>query len=292
MIHTVDELRNLIHQHKLERWEEKIVSLAKPAIAIQKQLTRNEHDIPIGASKLGGSPDLPQGVDWSFCEGKALTFMAQFKLSEVASFDVETFLPERGMLYFFYEVEETHWEAPTISDGWKIIYVEDENTPLFRIPHPIQQGKRRTIQALPCYQVKYVPCLSLPMIFGSNKKYDFEFNDDEGEAYCEMADDWRESDHHLGGHPLQIQHDVEWEVVIMKHHIRAKQDEDYQWRYRDEEVAFIQREMKNWQFLFQIDSDDDLEVTWGDAGTLYVCIPKGSLRERKFEDCWTVLQCS
>src|SRR6188472_2057982 len=101
MIHTIDELRELIHQHQLERWEEKIISLAKPAIAIQKQLIRNEDDIPLGASKIGGNPDLPQGVEWSFYQDKPLTFIAQFKLSEIAPFDVEKILPERGMLYFF-----------------------------------------------------------------------------------------------------------------------------------------------------------------------------------------------
>jgi uncharacterized protein YwqG len=293
MIQTVDELREQLRQHKLARWEEKLVPLAKPAIAIQKQLIRDENDIPLGTSKFGGNPDLPQGVEWSFCEGKALTFMAQFKLSDVAPFDVEKILPERGMLYFFYEAEETHWEANNIADGWKIIYVEDESTPLFRTPHPIQQGKRRTIQALPHFQITYTPYLNLPIIFKPDEKdFGVDFTDDEQESYWEITDYWREPDHHFGGNPKRIQHYIEWELVLMKHHIRAKQGEDHQWRYRDEEIAFIEREMKNWQFLFQIDTDDSLDIMWGDAGTLYICIPKESLKQRKFEDCWTVMQCS
>jgi uncharacterized protein YwqG len=165
MIQTVDELRDLIHQHNLDRWEEKIVALAKPAIAIQKQLTRDEEEIPIGASKIGGSPDLPQDVSWFYDHGKILTFIAQFKLSEVATYDVEKILPERGMLYFFIDADEVPWGEADQQDGWKVLYIADENTPLFRIPHPIQKGEWRTIQALPCYPVTFVPYISLPTIF-------------------------------------------------------------------------------------------------------------------------------
>ncbi|MEX1098235.1 MAG: DUF1963 domain-containing protein [Planctomycetales bacterium] len=46
-----------------------------------------------------------------------------------------------------------------------------------------------------------------------------------------------------------------------------------------------------WQLLLQIDSDERLDLEWGDAGRIYVLIPTGSLKARRFEDCWVVMQC-
>ncbi|MEM6527112.1 MAG: DUF1963 domain-containing protein, partial [Chloroflexota bacterium] len=54
----------------------------------------------------------------------------------------------------------------------------------------------------------------------------------------------------------------------------------------------IEAEVPNWQILFQIYSDDDLDMMWGDSGILYVCIPIDSLKNRKFDDSWTIMQCS
>ena len=49
--------------------------------------------------------------------------------------------------------------------------------------------------------------------------------------------------------------------------------------------------VQQWQLLLQIDTDDDLDLMWGDVGKLYVLIPSESLRDRRFGDSWIVLQC-
>jgi uncharacterized protein YwqG len=38
------------------------------------------------------------------------------------------------------------------------------------------------------------------------------------------------------------------------------------------------------QLLFQIDTDDSLNVLWGDVGIIYITIPKTSLVAKRFQD--------
>lgn len=64
-------------------------------------------DIPVGASKRGGSPDMPPGL--AYPEGGELAFAMQINLAELSNqcnaHNLATFLPESGMLYLFIDEE-------------------------------------------------------------------------------------------------------------------------------------------------------------------------------------------
>ena len=51
------------------------------------------------------------------------------------------------------------------------------------------------------------------------------------------------------------------------------------------------REPTGWRLLLQVDSDDEMEMMWGDCGMLYYCIRDEDLRARRFDDVWLVSQC-
>ena len=75
--------------------------------------------IPIGTSKVGGSPDLPKG--WKHPadpNGNFYLFHAQINCEELAPY--QNYLPRKGMLYFFVSDEE-YVEKPLV------LYSEDEN---------------------------------------------------------------------------------------------------------------------------------------------------------------------
>jgi uncharacterized protein YwqG len=307
MFKDVDELRAQIRAFKLQRLEEKIVSLAKPAI-FMKRTKVLQHSFPPGASRLGGLPDLPADFQWQYFEGRPLTFIGQFKLSEIVPHDADGILPQHGILYFFFEADDVPWGELEHQGAWQVFYLEDENTPLVRTPHPTYPGTWRTIDALPVHRVSFEQVLSLPTIhYPDQAKYGIEYinlpgteqpdpldHPTEHYAYFDLRHSgYPEPRHFWLGHPSLIQGDVEGDIVSTYLRFPPPKDANpYFYRYTDEQIAQIEMEMKKWQFLFQIDSDDGLDVMWGDVGTLYICIPKTSLAARRFEDCWTIMQCS
>ena len=98
-----EEIRTGLHQRGLGRLGDGILALAAPTIWVHVRPAA-EAAIPIGASKMGGQPDLPAGVEWpAWHEPRA--FLAQFNLAEVAPYDAEGVLPSSGLLSFFYETD-------------------------------------------------------------------------------------------------------------------------------------------------------------------------------------------
>ncbi|HEX3053605.1 MAG TPA: DUF1963 domain-containing protein, partial [Aggregatilineaceae bacterium] len=154
MFKTTEELRSGIRAFKLERLEADIMRLARPAIDMIHTRVA-EAVLPLGASKFGGSPDLPPGFQWPH----PLSFMGQFKLSELARHDPAGLLPTQGLLYFFYEASAALWTQDP--GGWKLVYVADEHTPLVRTP---AAGR-----LLPAHRIEYAFGYTLPIIFWSEQ---------------------------------------------------------------------------------------------------------------------------
>src|SRR6185295_11046699 len=77
-------------------------SLLRPCISIK---TQRVSETIVGSTKMGGLPDLPQGMGWPLVAGEPLSFVGQFRLSDVMKFDESEMLPPAGMLYFFYDVD-------------------------------------------------------------------------------------------------------------------------------------------------------------------------------------------
>jgi uncharacterized protein YwqG len=74
----------------------------------------NSRKLSIGTSKLGGKPDLPKNFEWYYFTGESqltdevanrpLSFLAQINCEEAKQYDIDSRLPKKGMLYFFYEL--------------------------------------------------------------------------------------------------------------------------------------------------------------------------------------------
>lgn len=74
--------------------------------------------------------------------------------------------------------------------------------------------------------------------------------------------------HAVGGHPDEVQNDVFEEI-----------EETYGERFRD---PFL---------LFQMDSSEELDIMFGDAGILYFLIPTDALKDKRFEEAEIIMQC-
>ncbi|WP_318617105.1 DUF1963 domain-containing protein [Sporosarcina sp. YIM B06819] len=56
-------------------------------------------------------------------------------------------------------------------------------------------------------------------------------------------------------------------------------------------VKELANEANDMVLLFQMDSDEKLDVMWGDVGILYFCIDKHDLQDKQFEKVKFTLQC-
>ena len=72
------------------------------------------------------------------------------------------------------------------------------------------------------------------------------------------------------GHPVEIQNDARCETVWMTK--RGHPDD--------------------WIVLLQMDSDDELDWMWGDAGAMFYLMHRDDLANRDFDKCWLNAQCS
>lgn len=75
-------------------------------------IEKTEAEITAGCSKIGGNPDVCEGFEWMRNpEGKALAFLMQINCGEIHPFDKDNEFPEKGMMYFFYDLEASPWNS-------------------------------------------------------------------------------------------------------------------------------------------------------------------------------------
>jgi uncharacterized protein YwqG len=84
-----------------------------------------ENGLAIGRTKIGGSPDLPDGLAWPVFHSKHLAFIAQINLAEISGYDTGKSLPGAGIWYFFYDAVQEAWGYdPDDLGSWKVIYYD------------------------------------------------------------------------------------------------------------------------------------------------------------------------
>ncbi len=67
----------------------------------------SDDDLALGATKIGGRPDLPPDTSWPEWRGAPLNFLAQIQLADIAAYDPDGELPHEGTLSFFFDY--TNW---------------------------------------------------------------------------------------------------------------------------------------------------------------------------------------
>lgn len=261
----MEHLQTLLQKYGLLHKETAIVKATRPSIKIIKNKLEEEQ-IPLGTSKIGGLPDMPE--DWEFptYNDRSLSFLGQFNLQEVKPYDVDNHFPGSGILYVFYDVVEQPWGFEEDGGCFKILYFDGDEKELRRKQYP---EVTEDYLPLPVFKVSFTTKLTLP-----EYPEDIEFSNEDEESYSEMRQELiqpsdeegnYEPAHYLLGYPFSIQNDVFEEFGL-----------------KPEEAVL----------LLQIDSDeDDLELLWGDCGMLYFCIDKNSLTNKQFEKVQFRLQC-
>ena len=274
---TPERLLALLEEHGLTEYAADATSLLRPSIAMFSHQVDNEQQIAIGASKLGGLPDLPPDMQWPYYHDRPLYFVAQINFAEVAAYDVEKVLPSSGVAYFFYDDTWYEDNLTTMFNLGRTLFFEGDLSLLKRTDAPYSV-------VWPACSVSFKNDMTLPP--GQSWKW---FDNSEAytrlntqDTYSEVAwvmsilADGESPRHRLSGHhdPVQVNVFAEAQRELTK---------EASWEEADEQTP-------TWTLLLQIDSDNNANMMWGDVGTLYFCIKNDALHNRHFDETIVVFQ--
>jgi len=254
-----------------------LAKLSKECIRMRSTPRANEA-FSIGASKLGGLPDLPPSLAWPEWKTGSLMFVAQVNLAELPASDL---LPNVGVLSFFYDREQSAWGFdPNHQEGFRLWYFPEAS----RLIRPV--GPKRSI--FPCAQLSFEPFLSLPD-FSSESVKDLLLEIEDDEQYCDFVEKRMgpAPQHQVLGWPHVIQNEMELECQLVTNGVYTGDASGY----KDPRRKELEPGADDWTLLLQIDSDDNTKMMWGDGGMLYVWIRRQDLASRNFDRAWTILQC-
>ena len=271
----IDDLRSQLNREGLGAIANELIHQSKEAVRMISVSARDE-TLPLGASKLGGSPDLPPDLAWPEWKTKALSFVAQVNLAEVPEAHM---LPSSGLLSFFYDQEQRAWGYdPQHKGGFRLWYFP-EIAALSRRQPPRGWG-------FPCARPEFKQFLSLP---DSSSLGDLIHELEDDEIYYRFYDSYLPDQprHQIFGWPRIIQNPMELECQLASNGIYVGNPSGY----KDPRRKELEAGAEDWMLLLQIDSDEKTRMMWGDAGTLYVWIRYPDLSQAKFDAAWTVLQC-
>ena len=228
-----------------------------------------------GFSKLGGSPELPDGMPWPMGEHEPRTFVAQIDLAAIPPDLVLDWLPKEGRIYAFFD-EERNGAADCV----QLHYSVEPPGAAAQPPMPISGNRRFGERKVACIGVDSIPSLDwLELGYGNieiEEKYRGQL-----ESGVNLLDE--EVEHRIGGFPGEIQN------------IQMQIECEYMWRggrrdWNEPAPDAVRRASREWRLLLQIDSDPALDMNWWDAGRLYVFIRKRDAMRADFSKTVTITQ--
>lgn len=249
--------------------------LATPAVQVMLQ------DRPT-RSNFGGRPCLPQGVDWPEKDGRKLAFLARISLSEVHHAATVDWLPAEGALLFFYDVEQQPWGFdPKDRGSWAVLHVPD-------LERPPESTDKDDSSPLRFKYAAFGRVFSYPT-WERRSVAKLKLTDAEMELYADLADGQYQGSpkHQISGFPSPVQGDsMELDCQLVSNGLYCGDSSGY----NDPRARLLQPGSYDWRLLLQIDADDDLEVMWGDCGTLYFWVQEQPARAADFSGAWLILQ--
>jgi uncharacterized protein YwqG len=269
-------LDRLIDGHGLTNQAKVIRKLARPAVLLRTK-EPPEMKTALGASKIGGKPDLPSATPWPvYSDGKPLAFLAQLNLAEIAKVGSPIKgLPSDGLLSLFSawgwvedgdmdpEVPETGWDEQT---GWTVVLHTPSGESLERRKAP------RGVNSFKAAILDLIPILSLPNHAIEPSVSELDWTEDQFDAFDMMQMSFR---------CVQMKH---WQGYGSESHHQLGGYAKFQQQY-PEELLDTGRAM-----LLQIGTDHHPEMCWGDGGELTFYADAKAMAKGRFERLWGTCQ--
>jgi uncharacterized protein YwqG len=279
---SIDEFVARLGPIGLQEHAADLVALARPSIRLHSERV-DESVIAVGASRLGGRPDVPTDFKWPVYDGLPQSFIAQINLADMASLDLDGVLPLEGLLSFFYDSDQRVWGHDPAEDGAWLVTYSPPDVDLVRRGPPEGMPDEGAFNSM---RLRF----DTELTFASWESFDVEQLGLGWDAQLEYAEamgqnrEWR--CHRLLGHPDPIQSDMQRQCQLVHHGIYCGD------AVEDPRESELMSGAGEWRLLLQIDTDDPAEMMWGDVGMIYYWMTKDALRQRQWNEARLILQCS
>ncbi len=284
MILDEESLTGLLVKYGLTQSRDAIIAAAKPSIRVL--LDPQERHV-IGASRMGGLPDLPSPEHWPIVSRTRLSFVGQINLQHVGVADTCRVLPSGGILSFFYDIDGMPWGDYSERQCWRVLYFPSDSVRTTQPP-----SNSIGIDPWPAFSMKFQRELTLPT-YRSIERDRLAITESDNDAYTDLLFELDVDDipkHRLLGHPDGIQGCMQRTVQFESRNLKLPNEVDSY--YEHPRANELIPGSFDWQLLLQVDSDDRLGVMWGDAGRIYYWIHRNDLLRSAYDRTWLFLQCS
>ncbi|HEY1120153.1 MAG TPA: YwqG family protein [Haloferula sp.] len=236
-------------------------------------------------SYLGGMPPADLAAEWPHWKGRPLAFLACIRLADTG--DTLPWLPRHGRLLFFYDLEETPWGYdPADRGSWQVIHLQGDGDGGSATP-PSNLPKEHRI---PVKHLRFDKA-DLPPTWDHPSLDQVELTDSQGEWLEEHRESLRgdnDASHQMGSYASAVQNaDMEMECQLASNGLYVGDSTGY----KDPRAAELKEGASDWRLLLQVDSDDDINLMWGDVGMVYFWVREQDARAGDFSRTWMVLQC-
>jgi uncharacterized protein YwqG len=246
-----------------------------------------EEDLRLGSSKLGGSPDLPTGIPWPTWNGRPLDFLLQLDLTEIPRNVADVLLPERGWLYFFYDIESNTWGFDVSHRGsWRVVFFAGDRETLCSRKRPDNAIANLRSCKLAFFEGIHLDCSAI-----EDEKLESDLD-----RLCH-DENLQNAMTHLSGHQILgktegVQHSYE----SMQLQCQFVSNGIYMGGgggpvFDEFKAKQLESGISDWRLLLELGSDDNAGLDWTEWGRLYFWIREEDLLHSHFHNVWALFQC-
>lgn len=303
------DLPSMLRAARLEDLGAAIGHLHSPALRMRSKALRKagwqmpgkSGAPPLGASRLGGWPDLPPALEWPTWQSRPMAFLAQLDLAQAQAVEPRLRLPATGVLSFFlacthetyqkdgdprprYLVDVMAGTESGSAEAWRVLY------------HPDASGLERRAYPFAPYPELFQPCaitysrggLALPDEQTAAYSLLTEaMTQSQRDDYNELLGLLKSDDAHpveqLMGYPQLLQ----CTPPELMCELSARGADPWQ---HPEPASQAYKELARtsceWTLLLQLTSHADADFCWGDAGHLYFYGDREAMARGDFSRVW------
>lgn len=238
-------------------------------------------------ARIGGAPDLAADIAWPRTADRPLAFIIQLDCATLRRAGAPDWLPDNGMLFFFYDLVDAPWGFdPADRGSWTIVHDPRGAATSPRDPPQAEDDESNDLPVPSHFAFHAAPSFPGPGLF------DLDCNEDDEEELDEAIDAMRRAPfddgprHQIAGYPHTIQgDDMERQCQLASNGIYCGDAKPL-----GPKGEALLAGTDAWRLLLQLDSDDESNLCWCDCGRLYVWIREEDARAGRWDKSWTILQ--